>query len=736
MFSKFINTIKIYLTLCFLCLCITIQAQMFTNIRVTQTMTIKAIMQTDDGNVWFGAGKKLYCFDGTQIYTLSSEELNLAGAISCMTVNKDGNIDIGCERGIVTYNYRNKTFTDKVEMNGKNVRAIIYDGENEWIGTDKGLYKNYEIAIKDINVIALIKDKSNVLVSCMDRCFVYNTKNDKQQAITLPHFGFITYFANTDSESIAAGSVSAVLNYNRKSLTMSINKTQMPVVKCILKDNRGKLMAGCDGGLYEIDKNEIKHIVHDARNSRSLAGNVVWCMMKDKKGNLWIGTDNGLSVMSNTQDLCIYPLSTITQSGKGNQVYCILRDSHDRLWMGGSNGIVKVNNFGEKNQSFAWYEMGANLNAIPHNRIRKFYEDPIWGIWACTDGGLLRYDEKDQKWKLHTIPQDEHNWVYNLNRDSEALIATTYNAVFRMKYDSTNDCLTEVTRQKAKPCLDCQYESINIGDTEWSITANGLRISDKENATAEDIELPEKFVSIYYNADNDLIYLGGSDIFAIIQPKTFIQQKATSIWFDPEARFAGEEEDSDIKQKLTIGIIVAVAACMVIFALYLLQQRKIKKERQRRKAMLKSARDKMARLVSDRDSLQQQLHLQQITAQSTNLSDTNTEDTCISQDDMFIIQVTRLIEDEMDNPELNVTMLSEKLGISSKQLYRKIKQCSSMTAVEYIRKLRLKKASLLLKNPEFTVNEVMYMVGFSNPSYFSRSFANEYGMPPSEFRNF
>lgn len=96
--------------------------------------------------------------------------------------------------------------------------------------------------------------------------------------------------------------------------------------------------------------------------------------------------------------------------------------------------------------------------------------------------------------------------------------------------------------------------------------------------------------------------------------------------------------------------------------------------------------------------------------------------------------MNRIIEQNLDAPDLSVTTLSEAMNMSSKQLYRKIKQCTDLTAVEYIRKQRLQRAALLLTNQKFTINEVMYMVGFSNPSYFSRSFAAEFGMTPTEYR--
>lgn len=87
----------------------------------------------------------------------------------------------------------------------------------------------------------------------------------------------------------------------------------------------------------------------------------------------------------------------------------------------------------------------------------------------------------------------------------------------------------------------------------------------------------------------------------------------------------------------------------------------------------------------------------------------------------------------MDDSELNVNKLSEKCGVSTKQLYRRIKATTGMTTVAYIRNQRLKKAASLLSKGAFSVSEIMYMVGFSNPSYFTRCFSEEYGVAPSEF---
>ena len=102
-------------------------------------------------------------------------------------------------------------------------------------------------------------------------------------------------------------------------------------------------------------------------------------------------------------------------------------------------------------------------------------------------------------------------------------------------------------------------------------------------------------------------------------------------------------------------------------------------------------------------------------------------------DQRLLREVNEAIEKHMIDSDFNVTSLQEVVGIGSKQLYRKMKTMTSKTPVEYIRGLRLRKAAMMLKEGKFSVSEVMYSVGFSNSSYFSKCFSKEYGMTPTEF---
>lgn len=107
----------------------------------------------------------------------------------------------------------------------------------------------------------------------------------------------------------------------------------------------------------------------------------------------------------------------------------------------------------------------------------------------------------------------------------------------------------------------------------------------------------------------------------------------------------------------------------------------------------------------------------------------------VSVDEKFLMEITRVIEDRVDDSELNVNAICELMGINNKQMYRKTKQLTGMTPVEYIKSIRMKKAAMLLTKRTFTVSEVMYMVGFSNTSYFSKCFQSEFGVTPKQYLN-
>ncbi len=100
---------------------------------------------------------------------------------------------------------------------------------------------------------------------------------------------------------------------------------------------------------------------------------------------------------------------------------------------------------------------------------------------------------------------------------------------------------------------------------------------------------------------------------------------------------------------------------------------------------------------------------------------------------MEIINVQ--IEKHMSDANLCVGTLLRSIGMSRTDLHRKLKQCTGMSATEYIRYARVQRAAALLaERPGRSIAEIAYMVGFSSPSYFTRAFEEFYLEAPSAYK--
>ena len=101
--------------------------------------------------------------------------------------------------------------------------------------------------------------------------------------------------------------------------------------------------------------------------------------------------------------------------------------------------------------------------------------------------------------------------------------------------------------------------------------------------------------------------------------------------------------------------------------------------------------------------------------------------------DEFLSDLEGYILRNLENAEFNVGMLAKHAAMSQPVLYRKIKALTGLSVNDFIKTIRLRKAAELLKDPERTVYEVAYMVGFADRKYFSREFKKAYDLTPSAF---
>jgi len=112
---------------------------------------------------------------------------------------------------------------------------------------------------------------------------------------------------------------------------------------------------------------------------------------------------------------------------------------------------------------------------------------------------------------------------------------------------------------------------------------------------------------------------------------------------------------------------------------------------------------------------------------------TKLQEEVINYDQKFLEKVIEIINIHIENPDFNSEILADFLEISQRQLYRKLKGISGNTVHEFITKVKMECAEELLKNANFTVSQIAYKVGFSEPSNFSRTFSKHFGCSPSQY---
>ncbi|GJM64393.1 two-component regulator propeller domain-containing protein [Persicobacter diffluens] len=104
-----------------------------------------------------------------------------------------------------------------------------------------------------------------------------------------------------------------------------------------------------------------------------------------------------------------------------------------------------------------------------------------------------------------------------------------------------------------------------------------------------------------------------------------------------------------------------------------------------------------------------------------------------ANDQEFLSEIKNIIEDEIDNPNLDIDHFCHQLGVSRTWLYNKMKSLLDMSMNEFIRSCRMKHGAKLLIFEKMTVAQSAYAVGFNDPKYFTRCFKKEFGMSPKAY---
>lgn len=83
--------------------------------------------------------------------------------------------------------------------------------------------------------------------------------------------------------------------------------------------------------------------------------------------------------------------------------------------------------------------------------------------------------------------------------------------------------------------------------------------------------------------------------------------------------------------------------------------------------------------------------------------------------------------------KLNIKELADLIQMSESSLYQNFRTVTSMSPIQFQKKLRLEEAKQLLMVRNIEVSEAAYLVGYESPSQFSREFSRMFGLAPKTY---
>ena len=104
-----------------------------------------------------------------------------------------------------------------------------------------------------------------------------------------------------------------------------------------------------------------------------------------------------------------------------------------------------------------------------------------------------------------------------------------------------------------------------------------------------------------------------------------------------------------------------------------------------------------------------------------------------SPDEHLMARVMKVLNENLDNPELSVEIIADKVGISRVHFYRKMKDLTGQAPRDFVKYVRLKEAARMLSEKKLDITGVSIATGFKSLSAFSTNFKSLYGMTPSEW---
>lgn len=101
----------------------------------------------------------------------------------------------------------------------------------------------------------------------------------------------------------------------------------------------------------------------------------------------------------------------------------------------------------------------------------------------------------------------------------------------------------------------------------------------------------------------------------------------------------------------------------------------------------------------------------------------------------LVTNVKVLVEQNLENPDLSLSMIAQRLFMNGSYLSRVFKQETEENLIEYITRKRIEKSMQLVDETSLKAYEIAERVGIKDAHYFSICFKKYVGVTVKEYKN-
>ena len=720
--------------------------------------------------VWIGTQKGLYKADivsGNYVCYLHSESDARSiphNEITGLCITPENEIVIGTVGGVCIYHpdsrsfetYGSRAHNDGHQiLPGEIVRCVAARGRQIWVGLEaEGLVILRKKTLQ-ISNLSSIETTSSPIPPTPVRTLFIDSHDDLWLAAT--EFGLcrqvgdlvfrnyntansallgnsITAFCEDGQGRIWIGTVDGHLNY--------VNRSSPDVIR-IPEGHNSEVARNIDvilgtiydpvndyvwimarSGLYVYDLGKSSFFAYPAELPTCLAA----CFVSDE---LWVSTTGGI---------CAIDLESLeSRMMAGFPVIMSLVSDGDAVWAGTyGNGLYRIDHCMSEQPDITVF---SESDGLADNQINGLLRDGVY-LWITTEYGLSRLDTQTGELTSYDMSDGLKSMSFCENSIAKGRDGTIY---LGLKGGGLS-----ILRSSFVPKEQGNAPEVVISGYYSKDEFQSLSYSDVVSKDEKDTGFTLKFSDLSYSKGVDVFY--ESRIWPLEKEWSPIFENDTHVKFghipggkyrlqiravDKNGNVLSQDEKAlEVRpafyKRWWFCLLVVLFLAQVAFLLVKWYTKSIN----RKKNLLQQEVDRQTNELKEKaEELSEQNALLQRQNEMIASHNTLLSSTMSNRESEFSSRLLETIQKMYKDPDLDVLVLADAMGMSRSLLNDKIQSLLGLSTVQFIRTYRLNVAKEMIcngTNDDMNISEIAYEVGFNDPKYFTKCFTKEFEATPSE----